>query len=89
MECGGIEGFGIPFALDRVHVFPPPGDHEIHLAAGFVAPISDGEIGQMGLEIFQDKVFPEKTEIFGAERVPSADEADKPGVEPVNFRLFD
>jgi len=64
VEGGGIERFGIPFALDRVHIFPRPGDHEVHFATGFVTPVADGKIGQVGLEIFQDEVLPEEPEVF-------------------------
>jgi hypothetical protein len=60
LEAGAVEGAGIPFAFDGVHFVAVTGDDEVHFMAGFVAPVADGRVGQMGLQILENEVFPKR-----------------------------
>jgi len=59
-QGGAVEGARGPLALDGVHFVAPAGEHEVHFAARLVAPVADGGVREMGLQVFQNEVFPER-----------------------------
>jgi tripartite-type tricarboxylate transporter receptor subunit TctC len=56
-------------------------DDEVHFAAGLVAPVVEGQVGEKGLQMFKDQMFPEETAVVRPKRIPSARVTDEAGVK--------
>lgn len=85
-QGGAVERVGVPLAFDGIDLVPARREHEIHLAAGFVPPVADGQVGEVRLQMLQYQVFPKHAEIVLAERIPAAHMADEAGVEAMDLR---
>lgn len=82
LQRGAVEGARVPLALDGVHFIAAVGEHEIHFATSLVAPIADGGVREVGLQVFEDEVFPERAEVLLAERVQPRAKLTKPVSKP-------
>jgi len=88
-ERAGVERGRIPFAFNCIHGIASSRDDKIEFVAVLVAPVADGRVGQMRLQMFERQVFPQAAAVVGPERVPAARETYESGVEAVNLGLLD
>ena len=80
---------GIPLALDGVHLVAAVGQDEIHLAALLVAPVAHRRVREVGLQVLQDQVLPERAEVVLPQRIPAARKAHEARVEGIDLGLLD
>jgi serine/threonine protein kinase len=61
---GAVERAWIPLALNSVHFIATARDYKVHLSSRLVAPVADGGVREMGLQVLQNEVFPKCAEVF-------------------------
>ena len=66
LHGGAVEISRVPLALDDVYFVTAMGQDEIKFMAAFGAPVADGGIWETGLQVFENKVFPERPEVIRA-----------------------
>jgi len=63
------------------------GQDEVHLVPRFVAPVAGGRFREMGLELFQNQMLPERAAVVRAQRIPAACKTHEASVEGINLGL--
>jgi len=82
-----VECTRFPFALYGVHLVATARKNEVNLAARFVAPVAHGRFGEMGLQMFQDHMFPEQAKIAVPQRIPTRAKLTNPVSKPYTLGI--
>jgi len=88
-EVGRIEIAGRPLALDGCRRRATAGQDEVDLIAVLAAPVVDAPGAKARMNLVEDEVFPQETQILPAQRVPASVVADEARVEAVDLRGCD